>query len=108
MNAKQGLSNTWPLLTLLFVSTPGVMAAPLPNFAPFQPAGWSDKIVVSRTTGTTTDSINLTTSDFLYLDWAITNKGPGDLTNRFATALYVDGTFRSIWFNDPPFSAGGW
>jgi hypothetical protein len=40
----------------------------LPNLTPYQPAGWSDKIVVSTTTGTTTDSPSFTTSDSLYLD----------------------------------------
>ena len=31
------------------------VAFALPNLTPYQPSGWSDKIVVSKVTGTTTD-----------------------------------------------------
>ena len=46
-----------------------------PNLTPYQPSGWSDKIVVSNVTGTNTDSDPLYTTDNLYVDWAVTNNG---------------------------------
>jgi hypothetical protein len=34
----------------------GAESGTLPNLTPYKPSGWSDKIVVSTTTGTTIDS----------------------------------------------------
>src|SRR5438067_2432479 len=48
---------------------------PSPNLTPYTPSGWSDKIVVSRSTGITSDSSSLKTSDTLYVDWAVLNNG---------------------------------
>ncbi len=69
----------------------------LPNLAPYQPAGWSDKIVVSTTTGTTTDSPSFSTTDSLYLDWAVVNNGDAGTGGTFYTALYVDGVYKTFW-----------
>ena len=79
-----------------------------PNLTPYQPSGWSDKIVVSKTTGTTSDDAGLTPSSALYLDWAIANTGSGATAVRTYTELYVDGTLRSFWYTDPPFAAATW
>ena len=68
-----------------------VTAISLPNLAPYQPAGWSDKIVVATTTNTTTDSPSFTSSDTLYLDWAVINNGDTGTGSSFYSALYVDG-----------------
>ena len=46
---------------------------PKPNLTPYKPLGWSDKIVVSTSTGTHTDSSPLYTTDMLYVDWAVIN-----------------------------------
>jgi len=78
-----------------------------PNLTPYQPAGWSDKIVVARTTGTTTDSTALTTADPLYVNWAVINNGGGSVTNTFSTYLYIDGTLQSSWSTPPPLVVGG-
>lgn len=77
-----------------------------PNLTPYQPGGWSDKIVVSKTSGTTTDSSGLVQTDTLYLDWAVINDGSLPTTNRFYTALYVDGVLKTYWSSDPPLNAG--
>lgn len=77
-----------------------------PNLTPFQPAGWSDTIVVSTTTGTTADSGVLTTADNLYVDWTIINNGNAPAMSRFYTALSVDGTVVNSWYTDPPLAAG--
>ena len=62
----------------------------LPNLAPYQPSGWSDKIIASRTTGATTDSTGLTTADTLYVSWAVINNGNATAGANY-TILYVDG-----------------
>src|SRR5437870_1707744 len=46
-----------------------------PNLMPYQPVGWSDKIVVSNTTGTSIDNNPLKSTDTLYIDWAVINNG---------------------------------
>lgn len=80
-------------------------SAAAPNLLPYQPSGWSDKIVVSKITGTTTDSSPLTAVDTLYVDWAVINNGTTATTNRFYTELYVDGVVKNPWFTDPPLNA---
>lgn len=76
----------------------------LPNLTPYQPSGWSDMIVVSTTTGGTTDSSPLMTTNTLYVDWAITNNGTVG-AGSFTTSLYVDGTLKNSW-NIPSLAAG--
>jgi hypothetical protein len=72
-----------------------------PNLAPYIPAGWSDKIVVSKTTGTNTDNSPLYATDALYVDWAVTNNGSVSTSTGFSVALYVDGIIRNSWNSDP-------
>ena len=79
-----------------------------PNLAPYQPAGWSDKIVVSKVTGTTTDSSPIYPTDSLYLDWAVTNVGGGPTAAGFYTYLFVDGLLKNSWYNAPPLNAGAY
>ncbi len=81
------------------------LAFALPNLTPYQPSGWSDKIVVSTTTGTNTDSSPLTPTDTLYVDWAVVNNGSEATAARFYTELSVDGVVRQSWFTDPPMNA---
>ncbi|UJS17064.1 MAG: carboxypeptidase regulatory-like domain-containing protein [Candidatus Jettenia sp.] len=64
------------------------------NLTPYQPSGWSDKIVVSKTTGTNIDDSPLYTTDTLYIDWAVINNGISAITNTIYFKLYVDGTER--------------
>ena len=74
----------------------------LANLTPYQPAGWSDKIVVSKVTGTSTDSSPLYTTDTLFVDWAVINNGNSATGATFFTQLYVDGTLRNTWNTPPP------
>ena len=76
-----------------------------PNLKPYQLTGWSDKIVVSKITGTNTDSSPLYTTDILYVDWAVINNGSGAISARFYYALSVDGVFKQEWHTDPPLNA---
>jgi hypothetical protein len=79
-----------------YTKTITVAASSLPNLTPYQPAGWSDKIVVSTGTGTSTDSAQLITTDTLYVDWAVINSG-NSTANNFSTSLYVDGVLKTSW-----------
>lgn len=74
----------------------------LPNLTPYQVSGWSDKVVVSSTTGTSTDGGPLKTTDNLYVDWAVINNGSAATASTFYTKLYVDGVERASWYIDPP------
>ncbi|MDA2933392.1 IPT/TIG domain-containing protein [Acidobacteria bacterium AH-259-D05] len=78
------------------------IAAGVPNLIPFQPSGWSDRIVVSNISGTQTDSETLSSTDTLFVDWAALNNGTGPTSKRFYTTLSVDGQEVNSWFTDPP------
>ena len=69
-----------------------------PNLVPYQPSGWSDKIVVSNVTGTTTDKSSFKTTDTLYVDWAVINDSFVNISNLFYISLYVDGVFKNSWY----------
>jgi uncharacterized repeat protein (TIGR02543 family) len=80
-----------------------------PNLTPYQPPGWSDKIVVTNKTGCTssacTDSSPLYTTDTLYVDWAVINMGSAATLTTFYTQLKVDGVSRNSWYTNPPLNA---
>ena len=67
------------------------------NLTPYRPSDWSDKIVVSSITDTTTDSSTLLSTDTLFLDWAVINDGSSEISQTFYTELFIDGTFESRW-----------
>src|ERR1700683_3233280 len=85
------------LATTVFLSFFALTALGLPNLTPYQPPGWSDKIVVARTTNAITDSASLTTADALYVHWAVINNGTTAVTDTFLTYLYVDGLYLGYW-----------
>jgi subtilisin family serine protease len=97
-------SRTLAFFCLLLVC--GLAAEGTPNLVPLQPSGWSDAIVVAAIPGTTTDSLVLSPSDPLHLDWAVFNTGTTATGTRFHTSLFVDGVFRDSWFTDPPVAPG--
>jgi M6 family metalloprotease-like protein len=76
MSATEGATTT------VQPSTTTTTAA-MPNLAPYQPSGWSAPVVVSRTTGTNTDDANLSTTDTIYVDWAVLNDSAADITTAF-------------------------
>ena len=79
-----------PLSTSTPTLTPSPGGTPKPNLAPYQPSGWSDKLVVSNTTGTNTDSAPLLATDTLYVDLAVINNGNAGITTSFKNIVYVD------------------
>lgn len=77
------------------------------DLTPYQPSGWSDKIVVSKVTGTHTDDSPLVPTDQLYIDWAVINNGAATSV-QFVTRLYLDGVLKSAWNSPPPLPAGNY
>ncbi len=74
----------------------------LPNLTPFQPDGWSSKIVVSKENGNNTDSENLISTDNLSIDWAVINGGQGSISSPYRVGLFVDGQPQGRWIVNPP------
>jgi Pro-kumamolisin, activation domain/CARDB len=74
-----------------------------PNLTPYQPAGWSDKLVVSNMDGSTTDSGFLLSTDTLYISWAVINDGIAATANPFDVYLYIDGSvYDHFWTMSMP------
>jgi hypothetical protein len=79
-----------------------------PNLTPYQPSGWSDKIVVSRIANSTTDSTSLTTVDTLYVNWAVVNNGTAATSANFNNELYVDGVATANWVTEAPLNVNSY
>lgn len=77
-----------------------------PNLTPFQPTGWSDRIVISKVTGTNIDGSSLSANDTLHIDWAVRNSGTAATSNSFVVRLFIDGIERMNWSSDSPLNAG--
>jgi len=80
----------------------------LPDLTPRRPEGWSNKIVVSRTTGTHSDSPDLTSEDTLYVDYAVVNHGKVAMAESFQTDLLIDDVVIASDVSEPPLEPGGW
>ena len=78
------------------------------NLVPLKPPGWSDRIVVSNQQGNTTDSPVLTSSDTLYVDWAVKNTGTLAATDSFKISLSVDGQVKQTWISSTAMGPGSW
>ncbi|HEX4122701.1 MAG TPA: NF038122 family metalloprotease [Verrucomicrobiae bacterium] len=68
-----------------------------PNVTPYQPSGWSDKIVVTTTNGSTTETSTFYTTNSLYMDWCVINSGTAAVTTNFPVNVYVDGGAAGTW-----------
>jgi len=71
--------------------------APAPNLTPYQPSGWSNRIVTTHTYGSTTDTSSLVATSPIYIDWAVANLGVSNVTTAFRTNLYVDNLLRTYF-----------
>lgn len=76
------------------------MDLPGANLRPFQPIGWSDKIIASTGAGTLTDAGVIWEAQDIYVSWAVTNDSTNDITERFYCKLSVDGAFKNHWYSD--------
>ena len=66
-----------------------------PNLTPYQPSGWSNKIVTTHTYGSKTDTSSLVATSPIYIDFAFINNGVSNVTTAFRTNLYVDNVQRT-------------
>jgi uncharacterized repeat protein (TIGR01451 family) len=76
------------------------------NLAPVKPAGWSDKVVLAKTTGTNIDSASFNSTDTIFLDRALTNNGTLPAGVSFATGLYLDDVLTTTWTTNAIFGPG--
>lgn len=67
-----------------------------PNLTYYKPSGWSYPIVPSSISGTNTVS-TLIADQNTYIDWAIENEGPANITTSFYTALFIDNNYVTRW-----------
>lgn len=88
-----------------YTRTITVQESGLPNLVPYQPPDWPDKILVSNVWGAHADTA-LHSGDTLYVDWAVINKGSGDVTEPFTVVLYVDGFKMKTWTRKEGLEAG--
>ena len=77
----------------------------LVNLTPNQPSGWSDKVVVSVSAGSTVDISPLWTTDSLFANWSVMNNGTATIDAGFNVDVYVDGTDQSQQWVDPGLAA---
>lgn len=74
------------------------------SLVPYQPAGWSAPVVVSRTQGTQIDSPTLTGTEPLYISWAVLNAGDLSAFGAFYIDLYLDGRLLQRWVHQDDLS----
>ena len=77
----------------------------MPNLRPYQPSGWSDKMVVSTVTGTHTDSAQITPTDNIHVDCAVLNDGKAATSSSFYIKILLDGVEMLSGHDDPPFQS---
>ena len=94
---KPGLqAAAWMAAVLLALAAPGsylTQGGP-PNLKPYQPEGWSEAIVVSTRQGDHLNARRLTSTDPLYVDFAVINAGGSPVRAPFRIDLYLDG---ALW-----------
>ena len=66
-----------------------------PNLTPATPPGWSNRIVVSKATGTNVDTPVLAAGAPVFVDFAIANSGGLATGVESQTELYLDGVLQS-------------
>jgi hypothetical protein len=81
------------------------LTAVLPDITPFQPAGWSNKIVISTVAGTNTDAATVNSTQQIFVDAALINQGGSAAAQTFFNRLRLDGVDVAFLDADPPFPA---
>lgn len=98
-----GFSGAFGFGTFTFVQSGSGTAADL---VPYKPDGWADRMVLSKTTGTHTDDTAFSSTDVIYLDWAVINSGGP--AGPFLIDLHVDGIFHGSWYSDTTLEQNWW
>ena len=86
----------WTAAVLLALVSPGSSPSQSgpPNLKPYRPEGWSEAIVVSTRQGDHLNARRLTSTDPLYVDFAVINSGGSPVRTPFRIDLYLDG---ALW-----------
>jgi PKD repeat protein len=63
--------------------------AALPDLMPYQPTGWTDRVIVSNVSGTNTDN-TIYANQVVYIDYSVLNAGYGDITGGFYVEIWDD------------------
>jgi hypothetical protein len=85
-----------------YTRTINIIPPQVSNLKPTTPPSWSDSIVISSVKNTNTDGPAFTTSAALYIDYAVVNSGPSDVSSPFATQIYLDGELFKTVIKTPP------
>jgi hypothetical protein len=88
-------------------STRGAAAPPFaaPNLTPYQPSGWTDRIVVSPYStdiNSKPDTRPLLAGTPIFVNWAVLNEGDAPAVAPCLFKLYVDGVEKGSWTLSPP------
>jgi hypothetical protein len=86
-----------PAVPAIFILIFAVTAHAQPYLAPYQPSGWSDKIVVTTDPNSTTDTLPLYTTNEIYVAWAVLNSGSTDADTDFYVDLYTNSVYMTSW-----------
>src|SRR5205807_2429676 len=62
-------------------------SVPAPNLTPYQPPGWSDKLVLTTASGSRNDVGTFHTNETVYANFGVTNNGSSSTAARFYTAV---------------------
>jgi len=66
-----------------------------PDLVPYKPSGWSDKITISKVSGTNVDG-TINVNQNAYIDYSVYNSGNADATGGFWVELWDDTTGERI------------
>ncbi|HEV2319541.1 MAG TPA: NF038122 family metalloprotease, partial [Verrucomicrobiae bacterium] len=89
---------TWlPAVPAIFILLFAVAAHAQPYITPYQPSGWSDKIVVTTGPNSTTDTSPLYSTNEIYVAWAVANEGNANATAPFYVDLYTNSVYVTSW-----------
>src|ERR1700679_268029 len=80
-----------------FVLVFAIAAQAQPYITPYQPGGWSDKVVITTNPNSTTDTSPLYTTNEIYVDWSVINSGNAQATTAFDVDLYTNSVYLTSW-----------
>ena len=86
----------WLRTVLVFVILSfAAIARAQPSIQPYQPPGWSDKVVVTTSPSSFIDTSPLFTTNEIYVDWAVANFGNANANSPFYVDLYTNSVYFS-------------
>ncbi len=94
--------NTKPIfrpqtVLVFFILVFALAAHAQPYITPYQPLGWSDKVVVTTNPNSTTDTSTIYSTNTLYVDWAVANYTNFNATTTIYVDLYTNSVFMTSW-----------